>query len=289
LTPNVIATGAYWYFVDQTISGCTSLFDSVLVTVNPAPTIPTSNTLTYTICPGDSIPTLSATSNSGGALTWYSDAALTISIGSGNFHTPPGNFTGTVSLYVTETLGGCESLALEFQITIVTAGLVSDGSEVTYCLGDSIQLLASGGTTYAWRPTQLVSDPLIADPWVITDTSVLLYVDISVGDCFFTDSLFVTVTEGDDCGFHIYNAFSPEGDGINDTWTIEGIAQFPENKVMIMNRWGDKIREFENYNNNDVVWDGTGDAGELPASTYYYIIDIDNGTRQYSGWVFLSK
>jgi gliding motility-associated-like protein len=289
LTPNVIATGAYWYFVDQTISGCTSLFDSVLVTVNPAPTLPTSNTLTYTICPGDSIPTLSATSNSGGALTWYSDAALTISIGSGNFHTPPGNFTGTVSLYVTETLGGCESLALEFQITIVTAGLVSDGSEVTYCLGDSIQLLASGGTTYAWRPTQLVSDPLIADPWVITDTSVLLYVDISVGDCFFTDSLFVTVTEGDDCGFHIYNAFSPEGDGINDTWTIEGIAQFPENKVIIMNRWGDKIREFENYNNNDVVWDGTGDAGELPASTYYYIIDIDNGTRQYSGWVFLSK
>jgi gliding motility-associated-like protein len=70
---------------------------------------------------------------------------------------------------------------------------------------------------------------------------------------------------------------SPNGDGNNDSWLIEGIEQFPDNQVIIVDRWGTEIFKANGYNNNEVVWSGENRSGELvPRGTYFYFISVKN-------------
>jgi len=84
-----------------------------------------------------------------------------------------------------------------------------------------------------------------------------------------------------------FSGFTPNGDGKNDIWTIRGIEDYPDNEVLIFNRWGDKIREFYRYDNKNVFWDSTNDNGNpVPDGTYFYILKVKNvGTR--TGWIFI--
>ncbi|MFT4668033.1 MAG: gliding motility-associated-like protein [Polaribacter sp.] len=87
----------------------------------------------------------------------------------------------------------------------------------------------------------------------------------------------------------IFNAFSPNGDGVNDFWKIEGIEGFPENVVTIFNRWGNEIFKLGAYN-NDVAWGGDWEGTDLPDGIYYYLIDYGNEAGdQASGWVVISR
>ena len=78
---------------------------------------------------------------------------------------------------------------------------------------------------------------------------------------------------------------SPNGDGINDTWQIDGIELYPENTVSIFNRWGDLVFYLDDYNNQTRRFDGRANkltrfgAGILPAGTYFFSIEYnDEGT-----------
>ena len=76
----------------------------------------------------------------------------------------------------------------------------------------------------------------------------------------------------------IPSGFSPNGDGIADTWEIQGLREFPDNSVVIFNRWGGKIFEAKPYLND---WIGQTTVstlpGQLPAGTYFYQLDLGNG------------
>jgi len=75
----------------------------------------------------------------------------------------------------------------------------------------------------------------------------------------------------------ISKLLTPNGDNNNDSWLIEGIEQFPNNQVIIIDRWGTEIYSAAGYNNNDVVWNGENKSGELVSrGTYYYFISIRN-------------
>ena len=65
----------------------------------------------------------------------------------------------------------------------------------------------------------------------------------------------------------INNAFSPNGDGINDYWVIKNIDQYPDNEVVVLNRWGNEIYSMKNYAN---TWDGSN----LSEGTYLYILKV---------------
>jgi gliding motility-associated-like protein len=78
----------------------------------------------------------------------------------------------------------------------------------------------------------------------------------------------------------IPNTFTPNGDGINDTWNIVNIEAYPDCTVNIFNRWGQKVYASVGYAKS---WDGLYNNAPLPVSTYYYIIDLKNGTKAYSG------
>ena len=72
--------------------------------------------------------------------------------------------------------------------------------------------------------------------------------------------------------FIIFNSFSPNGDGINDVWKINGIERYPDNSVSIVNFMGVSVYEGEKYNNEGVVWQGTSGGQRVPDGTYYYSV-----------------
>ncbi|OHX66262.1 Ig-like domain-containing protein [Flammeovirga pacifica] len=92
----------------------------------------------------------------------------------------------------------------------------------------------------------------------------------------------------------IYSSFTPNNDGINDYWHIKDIEFYPNNEVTIYNRWGNVIYNSRGYDNTSVKWEGTnnqnGVGGSiLPASTYFYKVDLNDGTPARSGYVVLAK
>ncbi len=83
----------------------------------------------------------------------------------------------------------------------------------------------------------------------------------------------------------IYSAFSPNNDGVNDFFTIEGIDKLTNSTVSVFNRWGNEVFAAKNYKNN---WGGTWNGTNLPEGTYFYIFnDGDGNTR--SGYVEIQR
>ncbi|MBV5342598.1 gliding motility-associated C-terminal domain-containing protein, partial [bacterium] len=91
--------------------------------------------------------------------------------------------------------------------------------------------------------------------------------------------------------FFIPEGFSPNGDGTNDLFVIRGILNYPANTFVIYNRWGNKVFEASPYKN---TWDGRSMFGlrvggdELPVGTYFYVLDLKNGSSIFKGTIYLN-
>ncbi len=92
--------------------------------------------------------------------------------------------------------------------------------------------------------------------------------------------------------FNIPEGFSPNGDGINDFFVIRGIDKFKDNNFTIFNRWGEKVFVAKPYQN---TWDGSCSMGlrmggnSLPTGTYFYTIDLGDGSKIIKGTIYLNK
>lgn len=118
----------------------------------------------------------------------------------------------------------------------------------------------------------------------------LYSVTVSTSECALTQTFEITVSPEANCDLRFFNAFSPNGDGTNDTWEIENIenAEYRDNSVEIFNRWGQTVWKGDSYNNQTVVWDGTEKNGNhLPTATYFYIATINS--KVYKGYIELTK
>lgn len=103
------------------------------------------------------------------------------------------------------------------------------------------------------------------------------------------DTVNVGALADDACEIHVYGGITPNGDGINDAWHIDGITIFPENTVAIFNRWGEQIWNVSGYNNEDKIWSGQDLNGDvLPDGTYFYILEI-SGSESRKGWVQVTR
>ena len=82
----------------------------------------------------------------------------------------------------------------------------------------------------------------------------------------------------------IYNGFSPNGDGVNDFFYIRNIELFPNNKLNIYNRWGNRVYRTESYRN---TYEGTFDGKDLPDGTYFYMLEIDE--EMHAGYLHINR
>ncbi len=96
------------------------------------------------------------------------------------------------------------------------------------------------------------------------------------------------ILDGD---LEIFTAVSPNGDGVNDTFIIQGIEQFSNNEVIIYNRWGVEVYRKKGYDNS---WGGYSEGRatiaqdeQLPVGTYYYILKIE-GQKDRSGYLYIN-
>ncbi|QNF32493.1 DUF3494 domain-containing protein [Adhaeribacter swui] len=83
----------------------------------------------------------------------------------------------------------------------------------------------------------------------------------------------------------VANVFSPNGDGVNDTWTITNIQNYPDNEVVLINRWGSEVYKAKSYKNN---WTGNN----LTDGTYYYVLRVkvcDGTYRTQKGYVMIMR
>ncbi len=109
----------------------------------------------------------------------------------------------------------------------------------------------------------------------------------------------VTITEIKGCQIEVFNAVTPNNDGNNDYFYIRGLDCFTDNSVEIYNRWGVKVFETANYDNNSRVFKGYSEGrvtisqpDALPNGTYYYILkykDINGIISFKTGFLYLTK
>lgn len=119
----------------------------------------------------------------------------------------------------------------------------------------------------------------------------------------FTPDNYTIITFGSssellDGEFEVFNAVSPNGDGINDTFVIQGLTAYPDNTVEIFNRWGVKVYEKSEYHKVQETSEGFAgrsngratimEENELPVGTYFYVVKI-SGRKSLSGYLYINR
>jgi gliding motility-associated-like protein len=98
-------------------------------------------------------------------------------------------------------------------------------------------------------------------------------------NCVTIDTAFVAYTYTS-C-LVIPNAFSPNSDGFNDLWVIEGLELYSNVDLRIFDRWGSQV--FHTPNAEGDLWDGSFNGRQLPIDSYHYIINLNNGEPPITG------
>jgi len=99
----------------------------------------------------------------------------------------------------------------------------------------------------------------------------------------------VFITIGEDAECFAPTIMTPNGDGINDSFTIPCLSNFEGSHMCIFNRWGDEVFRDENYRND---WEGTyrEDGNTLPSGTYFYILQVNDGNNTVlNGYIFIER
>lgn len=252
---------------------------SINVTISSSVTI-TFPTIADSYCQNALAPALPSTSKEGIVGTWNPSSINTATVGSSLF-----TFTPTAGQCGTST-----------QITIVINPLPTliMGPDVTIDSGSSTMLNVSvtgNIISYQWIPATGLNNATIEDPVASPSSTTVYTLDITDDNkCKASDSIKIAVSGngggGGSSNILVPNAFSPNGDGINDTWVITNLSAYPGATVDVFNRYGQLVFHSENYNK---AWDGTFNGNPLPMATYYYIIDPKNNERKLAGSVTLFK
>ncbi|WP_114940442.1 gliding motility-associated C-terminal domain-containing protein [Mucilaginibacter endophyticus] len=177
-------------------------------------------------------------------------------------------------------------ISKEFFIQTNELPTVAFNGNVTIKKGESITLspiLSNGIVNYSWSPSVGLSNLAVSSPNASpTVTTTYTLTVASAGGCQASASIKVNVLEQ----MLIPNAFTPNGDGVNDTWRITGLAAYPNCTVNVFNRYGAGIFRSVGYSKD---WNGSFNGYVLPSGTYYYVVDLKDGNKPLSGYVVLLK
>lgn len=187
----------------------------------------------------------------------------------------------TTTYYVIAAIGSCTDEDT-VTVTVLYPPIVDAGEDITINQGETAQLNTTGNGTYQWSPPDWLNDPAVPNPVTSAENTITYTVVVEENNgCKATDSVTVTVTHNH--LFLVPNAFTPNGDGLNDFFQFYTKGVREVQSVKVFNRWGQVV--YESNAANDDGWDGT--FGEIPCEMGTYIYSITGIT--YDGDVLADK
>jgi gliding motility-associated-like protein len=181
---------------------------------------------------------------------------------------------GVSSYTVVATLGQC-TLTKTIRVTVNSQVNVNAGQDVSIISGETVQLNATvtGANTYLW--TSLPADATLSSTSILNPTATpaatttYTLTATNAAGCNATDNITVTVIPY--C-IKVKNAFSPNGDGINDNWQVyDQYDCLSKVIVTVFNRYGNRVYQNRDYRNN---WNGTYNGKPVPDGTYYAVVEF---------------
>lgn len=211
---------------------------------------------------------------------------------SGKGVTPPNMFDplkagrGTFPITYTFTANnGCSTDSTRY-ITVNPTPVLSVQPNVTSLEGGSTILVATASgnnLSYQWQPNSAMDNNHLLTPTVSPSDDITYELTATSSDaCKATADVNVKVLKL----IKVPNAFSPNGDGVYDTWRIVSLADYPGCEVEVYNRYGQVVYHSIGY---DRPWDGTLNGALLPVGTYYWIIKPHNGRQPMNGSVTIIR
>ncbi|HQH18277.1 MAG TPA: gliding motility-associated C-terminal domain-containing protein [Bacteroidales bacterium] len=269
ITVNPNVTTSYSVTVTNTITGCSDA-ESVTVTVKPVNAdilIPSTP-----LCLGD---TVQLTAIGGGTYTWNTTPAQTTA----QINVVPVSTT-TYCVTVNAT-NGCSAVVCEEVVinTLPTVTLNAVNTESCFSCDGSISVVNTGVpvSTYSWSNGFNTATIYNLCPAVYT-----LTVTSEMGCKAVVSAPVLAGTSDAELG--IVNTFSPNGDGVNDTWVITNLDLYLDNELVVLNRWGNEVYSMTGYKNN---WDGSN----LREGTYFYFLTVEMCTEKktFKGYITIVR
>ena len=267
------------YFVEVTSDKGCKKQDSVIAIINPSPVAQTSFSA-VTICEGDDV---QLESSGGISYQWLPATGLSSAVIADPIASPA--LAVEYGVIVSNQFS-CTDTAL-VMIDVIEAPGADAGSDKWIFEGNSAQLSANAtgqNICYSWLPGAFINDPYSLQPIVNPprDTNYVLTVESNEGCGTAMDTMHVFVYKD----VFVPNAFSPNNDGLNDTWNIPALSAYPDFEVTVFNRQGQIV--FQNKNSNR-PWNGKYKGEPQSAGVYVYVIDLKAGGGILKGTLMLLR
>ena len=245
-------------------NGCTAK-DQVTVTVSPLPNV--SAYPDTIVCQGHGV-TLQATG--GVQFAWQPTTGLDNPASGSPMALPSSDVTYTVTA---TDANGCSDDA-QLSLTVIPSPFVDAGRDTSILLGQSLQLSGvTDGVGFEWSPLIYLTGVETLGPVAAPERTTTYYLTATADNgCTTTDSVVVAVAEG--AVIAVPNAFTPNGDNINDYLWIRSLGIINIVSFRILNRWGQVVFA---TNTNDILdneyagWDGLHHGQPQPMGVYAYV------------------
>lgn len=237
--------------------------DSIAVRVNPLPVVIASNDTT--ICDGDSV-TLSA---SGGAIYFWTGVNLSNDTLANTLASPS---AGAQYIVLVTDANGCKNRDT-VQVTVLPTPQITTIPDTTIIIGEEVNVFTtvSGSNNFFWSPDKYLTCVNCLSPVAkpdVTTTYTITVKDTSANKCF-DRKKDVIIKVLNEHTVDVPTAFSPNGDGKNDTLYVKGWGIKKLEMFEIYNRWGQLV-----FRTNDIKqgWDGMYEGKPQNTETYVYIL-----------------
>jgi gliding motility-associated-like protein len=195
----------------------------------------------------------------------------------------PGRYTVTLTA---TNAAGCVSDPFSQQVNVFLQPVVDAGPSFVVPQGSVVNFLSVAndpGLVFLWTPTpDLTPASLLRASVTALQDQVYRLTATGQNGCTATDTVSVKILKT----VKIPNVFSPNGDGVNDRWNIENMADYPGCTLQVFNRYGQLVYSVAGYN---TPWDGKVNGRDLPVGVYYYVINLKNGFKPINGSITIIR
>ena len=269
------------YPVSLTVTSSVGCVDSTSADIYVAPPVTATPIYGDTVCAGEELHLIT----SGGTLYDWSPPEFASTPNSQSTYYYP-EYSTWIYVVVSD---GCTADTASAYFEVLPAPDIIAGPDTTVYHFEEVELYAFGAESFVWTPTEGLSDPSISNPVALPDqTTAYIVTGTGPNGCKSTDTALIQILPV--CfKFATANAFSPNGDGINDKFRLVTAADDELVSMEIFNRWGAKVFSTNSLENG---WDGTdGNGVPQEVGMYVYIMytTCEGVTQRLDGTVTLLR